>query len=101
MGSQSPGPFGDPIKVSEDQINKAKCLYETLVDSTSNTPTKIAEKLKIPIDRWIESKVNKDPVDKIIDLGIALESLYLSGTESKNEIRFRFSLHAAWHLGRR
>ena len=36
----------------------------------------------------------------MIDLGIALESLYLSGTESKNEIRFRFSLHAAWHLGK-
>ena len=48
--SKSPGPFGDRIKVSEDQINKAKGLYEALVDSTSNTPTNIAEKLQIPIN---------------------------------------------------
>ena len=89
------GPFGDPVEVGEVQIEKAKCFYEKL----ANPNPEIAKKLQIPINRWIKSKASKDSVDKIIDLGIALESLYLSGTESKNEIRFRFSLHAAWHLG--
>ena len=91
----SPKLFGGSVKAGQSEISEAKCLYEKLIDPNSN----VGEKLEIPINRWIQSKVNKDPVDKIIDLGIALESLYLSGTESKNEIRFRFSLHAAWHLG--
>ncbi|MDE0314980.1 MAG: HEPN domain-containing protein [Candidatus Poribacteria bacterium] len=57
------------------------------------------EKLKIPIGRWIKSHTSQISDDRMIDLGIAFESLYLSGIESKNEIRFRFSLHAAWYLG--
>ena len=97
--SQSSGPFGDRVKVSEDEINKAKCLYEILVDSTSNTPTNIAEKLKIPIDRWIKSKINKDPVDKMIDLGTAFESLFLP-SDSVDQLAFQFRLRASWHLGK-
>ena len=99
LASQSPDPFRDRIKVSEDQINKAKCLYEILVDSTSNTPTNIAEKLKIPIDRWIKSKINKDPVDKMIDLGTAFESLFLP-SDSVDQLAFQFRLRASWHLGK-
>ena len=81
--------------INEIDIDKAKSLYELLTNPSSN----IGRKLQIPIDRWIKSKAERNPVDKVIDLGIALESLYLSGIESKNEIRFRFSLHAAWYLG--
>ena len=36
----------------------------------------------------------------MIDLGIAFESLYLYGINSKTELRFRFSLHAALYLGK-
>ncbi len=97
--SRSPGPFGDRIKVSKDRINKAKGLYEALVDSTSNTPTNIAEKLQIPINRWIESKVHKDPVDKIIDLGTAFESLFLP-SDNVDQLAFQFRLRASWHLGK-
>ena len=81
--------------IDEARIKKIKDRYKELL----NLPSGVAEKLQIPINRWIKSKTEDNPVDKMIDLGIALESLYLSGTESKNEIRFRFSLHAAWHLG--
>ena len=94
-----PGPFGDPIKVGNTQIEEAKRLYEILVDTTSNTTSKIGKKLQIAINRWIQSKTNTNDVDKMIDLGVAFESLYLSGIDSKTELRFRFSLHAAWHLG--
>ena len=99
LASQSPGPFGDRVKISEDQINKAKCLYEALVDSTSYTPTNIAEKLQIPINRWIESKVHKDPVDKMIDLGTAFESLFLPSS-NVDQLAFQFRLRASWHLGK-
>ena len=81
--------------IDETHIEKIKNEYKELTDLSSG----VAKNLQIPIDRWIKSKTEDNPVDNIIDLGIALESLYLSGTESKNEIRFRFSLHAAWHLG--
>ena len=99
LSSLSPGPFGDRSEVSEDQINKAKYLYEILVNSPSNTPTYIAEKLQIPIDRWIKSKVNKDPVDKMIDLGTAFESLFLP-SDSVDQLAFQFRLRASWHLGK-
>ena len=94
------GPFGDCVKVSEDEINKAKCLYEVLVDSTSNAPTNIAEKLRIPIDRWIQSKTSQTSEDKIIDLGIAFESLYLSDRDGNSELSFLFRLRGAWYLGK-
>ena len=99
LSSRSSGPFGDRVKVSGDEINKAKCLYEILVDSTSNTPTNIAEKLKIPINRWIESKIHKDPVDKMIDLGTAFESLFLP-SNVVDQLAFQFRLRASWHLGK-
>ena len=91
----SPKLFGDSVKAGQSEIDEAKRLYEKLANPNSN----VAGKLQIAINRWIKSKTSQTPEDKMIDLGIALESLYLSGTESKNEIRFRFSLHAAWHLG--
>ena len=39
-----------------------------------------------------------NPIDKIIDLGISLESLYVP--DAQGEVNLRFSLHAAWHLGK-
>lgn len=89
--------FGSLIENEQTQVDEAKRLYEILVNLDSG----VGEKLQISINRWIKSKAERNPVDKMIDLGIAFEALYLSGTESKNEIRFRFSLHAAWHLGER
>ena len=89
------GPFGDSIQVGEAQVEEAKCLYEKLIDPNS----KVREKLQIPINRWIQSNANKDPVDKIVDLGIAFEALYLSeGTREQLTLQFR--LRASWHLGK-
>lgn len=88
-------PLAPSIKVGQSEIAEAKDLYETLVALAPS----VAARLQIPIDRWIKSKTSQTFEDKIIDLGIALESLYLSGIDSKTELRFRFSLHAAWHLG--
>ena len=82
--------------IDETRIEKIKDRYRELV----NLSSEVKEKLQIPIDRWIKARTEDNPIEKIIDLGIALESLYLSEIDSKNEIRFRFSLHAAWHLGK-
>ena len=89
------GPFGDPVEVGEAQIEKAKCLYEKL----ANPHSEIAKKLQIPIDRWIKSKAEDNPVDKIIDLGIALEALYLPKNKT-DQLSLSLRLRAAWHLGK-
>ena len=89
-----PGLFGKSTEVGRSDIEKAQCLYEILDKNPD-----INEKLRIPIDRWIRSKVITISVDKIIDLGIALEALYVPDGGS-GEIRFKLAVHAAWHLGK-
>ena len=80
--------------IDETHIEKIKDRYKELV----NLPSEVGEKLQIPIDRWIQSKTEDNPIDKIVDLGIALEALYLSeGT--KEQLTLQFRLRAAWHLG--
>lgn len=99
------GAFGGPndvpqmgyegtVFVSDAHIDEAKCLYETLVNLNPN----VKEKLQIPITRWIKSKTPEEPIDKIIDLGIALEALYAPDSSS-GEIRFKFAVRAACYLG--
>ena len=87
--------------VNEDEeINEAKRLYKILVNLDPVT----RKKLQVPINRWLSSKpyigVHTNNVDKIINLGIALEALYLSDRDGNSEISFQFRLRAAWHLGK-
>ena len=58
---------------TEGNIKEAKYLYNILCKNSD-----IREKLRIPIDRWIKSKAGEYPNDKIVDLGIALEALYVT-----------------------
>ena len=82
--------------INEIDIGKAKSLYKLL----TNPPSNIEGKLQIPIDRWIKSKTSQTPEDKMIDLGIAFESLYLSDISGPTELSFRLRLCAAWFLGK-
>ena len=93
--------FEDFAEVDEADIEKAKCLYDIL-DRNAD----LRGKLQIPIDRWVKSKTDQrnideitdeKPIDKIIDLGIAFEALYLS--DVKEELTFRLGVRAAWYLG--
>ena len=92
--SAPPGLFAHPAEVGEADIKEAKHLYGIL-DKESD----IREKLRIPINRWIKSKTLEGSLDQIIDLGIAFEALYVSDGGS-GEIRFKFSIRAAWYLGK-
>ena len=89
------GLFAHPAKVGEADIKEAKRLYKIL-DKSSD----VREKLQIPINRWIKSKTLEEPIDKIIDLGIAFEALYLSDISETTELSFRLRLRAAWYLGK-
>lgn len=87
---------GSATEAGEPEISKAKDLYNILVKLDSGT----RNKLQIPIDRWIKSKTTQSLEDKMIDLGIAFESIYLSDINERSELSFRVRLHAAWHLAK-
>ncbi len=82
-------------KIGMDEVDKAKCLYEKLV----NLKSKVTGKLQIPIDRWIKSKTLKTAVEKIIDLGIVLEALYFPENKT-DQLSLSLRLRASWHLGK-
>ena len=103
LGSPTPGPprinvpaglFGAAANAAEAHIEKAKRLYEKLGGLNSND----RERLQIAIERWIMSKTERNRTDKIIDLGIAFETLFLS--DVNEELTFRLGVRAAWYLGK-
>ena len=60
------------------------------------------KKLRIAVDRWKRSmRPGLAIVDRLIELRIALEALYLKDftDERSQEMRFRLALIGAWHLG--
>ena len=77
------GLFANRAEVGETEINEAKCLYKIL-----DKKPDLKGKLRIPINRWIKSKTPEEPIDKIIDLGIAFEALYLSDIGETTELSF-------------
>ena len=80
-------------RVDQARLDTIGTLYRALSDLAPET----LDELRIPIDRWMKSMEQTNPVDQIIDLGIALESLYVP--DAQGEVTLRFALHAAWHLG--
>ena len=91
--SAPPGLFAHSTQVDQSHIAEAKRLFE-LLDKNPD----LKERIRIPINRWIKSKTREEPIDKIIDLGIALEALYLPRV--KDELTFRLGVRAAWYLGK-
>ena len=81
------------VNATDETVEFATNLYW----ARKNLSRETAARLNVTIDRWTKSYEDMRIVDKFIDLGIALESLYLGGIG--NELGFRFALHAAWHLG--
>ena len=56
-------------------------LIDKRLDFTSEVPIQTPRlgiaNCRIAIDRWIKSKASENDVDRIIDLGIALEALVM------------------------
>lgn len=77
-------------RADEDCIEQAKRLYKSLVNFHSTD----RGKLLIAIDRWIKSKASGSEADKIIDLGKALEALYVTGRDDiKRKLCYRAPLY--------
>ena len=82
------------VRADETHVEQARRLYKRLVDFNA----KDRRKLLIAIDRWIKSKATGNDADKIIDLGIALEALYVSESCKKGK-GWQIRKNASAHLG--
>ena len=85
---------GEYVSITMLDENKLRSMIEALQRSD--------KKLRIAVDRWKRS-MRRDfaIVDKLIELRIALEALYLKDftNERNQEMRLRLALIGAWHLG--
>ena len=81
------------ISITYPQIQNAKYLY----DKHNRLSTRVISMISVAIRRWIEAKIHLNPVDKIIDYGIALESLYCNEDDERN-ISAKLSRRAAKYL---
>ena len=84
------------VNVTQEDISEALAIYQRMQVLAPS----VATKLQVPIDRWIKSKAEQSSVDAFIDLGIALESLYLQDIGNQSELSFRLRLRAAWYLAK-
>lgn len=74
--------------VTPDHLEDAQQIYNQLLAATSD--------LQRAITRWLKSKIPTGPIDdRLIDLRIAMESLYGGG----HELRFKVATCGARHLG--
>ncbi len=89
--SAPPGLFSHSMQVDQPHIAEANRLCQIL-----DKNPKIRTRLRIPINRWIKSKTREEPIDKIIDLGIALEALYVTRDD---RIQKQLCYRASWYLG--
>ena len=89
VGVRSPE---DRDAISVVQIEEARVLYEKF----KRLPDHIQKGLTTTLVRLAESASGKEIDDRILDLGIALESFYLDKIEA--ELSFRLRLRAAKHL---
>lgn len=80
---------------SEAQIGQAVDLYHKIV----GLPQDVLNHLQIPIDRWMKSMMPDGYEDNMIDLGIAMESFFLSGLRERDQLSFRFRLRGSLYLG--
>ena len=80
--------------LTENGLRDLQDLYRMIVGLDPKT----REHLQIPIERWTRSMEQWETVDRMVDLAIALESLYLGGDNDRSRRGPRLSLRAAWHL---
>ena len=85
--------FGTRTHLPQESLEQARDIHlERHVDGKTNP------RLDTAIRRWMGSKrSNASLSDRLIDLRIALEALYLDS--DAGEMRFRLATNGAWHLG--
>jgi hypothetical protein len=78
------------VDVTAEDIRNDMSLYR----AWNSLSPGVAQRLRVLLERWIRSKAG-DRVDAFINLGTALEALYLGDSGFTGEVRFRLSVRAA------
>ncbi len=101
-GSQGGGIFiVSDIRVIRNSVlekDKAAELDGLMGGMVSRSESDLA-KIRMALDRFAIAKTRNYPADKVLDLGISLETILLSGKE-KDQLRQMFSLRGSWLIGR-
>ena len=90
------------VSIEPGEYVSITMLDETKLLSMIEALQSSDKKLRIAVDRWKRSmRPGLAIVDRLIELRIALEALYLKDftNEKSQEMRFRLALIGAWHLG--
>ena len=82
-----------PAFLAQEQLERLPELVRRLSGSGG-----LHRGLEIAIDRWLSSKGPRDLADRLIDLRIALEALFLDHSDNA-ELAFRLATRGAWYLG--
>ena len=83
------------VPATRTEIDEAVLIYKKL----ANFRSRQLKSLSVSLNRWIKSKADGIQVDRMIDLGIAFESLFLSDSNpNRGEITYRFCLRGAHYL---
>ena len=85
--------FGPPCLVDSD-VEELRELYSGIARLDSEKRAR----LQVPITRWITSVGPRDEVDRMIDLGIALETLFLDD-DVREKLTHVFARRASCYLG--
>ena len=99
---QETGKKPGAVSIERGQYVSITMLDETEFLSMIEALQSSDKKLRIAVDRWKRSmRPGLAIVDRLIELRIALEALYLKDftNENSQEMRFRLALIGAWHLG--
>ena len=101
--SYSSGPTGVTRIIPRDERQTLEVQPAQFLPIYESLQGRDFDKIRLALTRWTMSKGHdRSKVDKLIDLRIALESLYLQNIgdeKDRGEMRFRLSLYGAWHLG--
>ena len=92
VATQRESPVHGRAILSDQHLVIARDLFAMRRSKQAN-----AKQLDIAIDRWVNSKGRSNLTDKLIEVRIALEALYLA--DSGPELGFRLATRGAWHLG--
>ena len=87
--------FQSQCSIDDSHIMQSIDICNKLINFKSSQ-----EKLHISINRWIKSKAVKNPVDRMIELGIAFESIGLAESTRNTEIRYKLGVHISRLLGK-
>ena len=87
---------GPNYQLTDDDRKKAARIHQGYAGLQSDIKTRV----QIPIDRLNRAIRRRSLADSAIELGIALEALFLTDIDAKEgEISFKVRLRGAWLLG--